>query len=64
METYKKQSEEPSDNCVTDCHCSVCFALINDVAAARHTSAGRYYCKRCRSAFRTEELGTSDSSKS
>ena len=38
--------------CVSEIrHCSVCFAVIDDVGSARRSLEGHYYCKRCSEGF-------------
>ena len=32
-------------------HCSVCFAVIDDVDSARRSLEGHYYCKHCSEGF-------------
>lgn len=48
----QKEIVIPDNICkIEECHCSVCFRKINDIEAATHTQAGRYYCKNCRAVF-------------
>lgn len=32
-------------------HCSVCFAVINDVEVARRSPEGHFYCEQCGAGF-------------
>lgn len=56
MDVQREAGVEELANKSSECHCSVCFKEINDIEAATHKLAGRYYCRSCRSVFGEKSL--------